>query len=68
MVGVLYFYFYRRIFFRDVGDSVKKYKITIFKRKPSKFGIFWPSFYVSNPDKSDLCKNHGAEYLKLLPL
>jgi hypothetical protein len=26
-----------------VGDTAKKYKMAIFKPKPSKFRIFWPS-------------------------
>ncbi len=48
-----YFTFYRQncfigmpafTFFSDVGDSVEKNKIAIFKPKPSKLWIFLPSF------------------------
>jgi hypothetical protein len=48
---------------QNVGDSSKKYKMAIFKSKPSKLCIFWP-----NPYRSDLCKIPGNEYLKLGPL
>ncbi len=41
--------------------------MSIFKHKPSKFWIFWPSSQVTNPNGSDLRKNPGAEYLSLGP-
>jgi hypothetical protein len=44
-------------FFSDVGDSAKKYKMVIFKPKPTNFG--------SLAGSPDLCKNTGAEYLML---
>ncbi len=31
-------------FFSVVGDIANKYKMAIFRPKPSKFIIFWPSF------------------------
>ncbi len=54
--------------FSDVGDSARKFKTAIVKPKPSQFWIFLPISWVSNPYRSELCKNPGAEYLKLGPL
>ena len=60
MFGALYFNFYQLNFFCHVGDSSKKYKMAIFKSKPSKLCIFWP-----NPYRSDLCRNPGHKLFML---
>jgi hypothetical protein len=48
---------FKNYFLFAVGDRAKKYKLEIFKPNPSKFFSFWPSSFLNNSHRSDLCKN-----------
>jgi hypothetical protein len=65
MLGALYYSLFPGIFCLSVvAYSAKKYKMAIFRHKPSQFWIFWPR--VTYSYRSHLCKTPEPNVSSLL--